>query len=290
MRHDLSDMHIALNIVSRGEHVPEAERFNRTVKERCRSNFAMILFKRILKRMVVELLHNVVFYLNAIPWIDGISDLSPMTIIQGTIVDYNLHFRMLYGEYAQTRDATDNTMKPRTTSAIAMGPNRNFQGVAFFSLTTERIFNRSGTDYTPLPMPQDAIDCVAYMTKNAPLGLTFTDYHDEAYATEFDDDDEDTIPANITDHSDSDNSSNEASASDSDQDSESTGDSDSDTDDDDDDPMGLNDDIEGVIDTPTEYDSDESEAMEDTIDTTGVDAEEAPNIGTTGVVTETEPR
>jgi len=33
MCHDLSEMRIALNVVSRDEHVPEAERFNRTVKE-----------------------------------------------------------------------------------------------------------------------------------------------------------------------------------------------------------------------------------------------------------------
>jgi len=167
-----------------------------------------------------------------------------------------------------------------------------------YILADGRFTSMRGTDFTPLPMPQDAIDRVAYMARNAPLGLKFTDYQDEAYATESDDDDaqDDTFPANITDHSDSDensdidssnadSSSSKASddASDSDEDSESSGDndSDSDTNDDVDDPMGLDNGTEGVIDTPTEYGSDESEAMEDTIDTTGVDAEEAPSIGTT---------
>jgi len=92
MRHDLSEMKIGLNIVSRDEHVPEAEQCNRTVKERCRSNFAMTPFKKIPKRMVVKLLQNVVFYLNAFPWIDGISDLSPIEIVNGMAVYYNLHF------------------------------------------------------------------------------------------------------------------------------------------------------------------------------------------------------
>ena len=75
--------------------------------------------------------------------VSPISDLSPTTIIKGMTVNYNLHFRMLYSEYAQTRDA------------IAMGPNKKMQGgVSFFSLTTGRIIDKSGTDFTLLPMPR----------------------------------------------------------------------------------------------------------------------------------------
>ena len=56
MRHDLSKMRIDLNIVFKDEYEPEAERFNHTVKEQCRRNFAMIPFKNIPKHMVVKLL------------------------------------------------------------------------------------------------------------------------------------------------------------------------------------------------------------------------------------------
>ena len=85
-----------------------------------------------------------------------------------------------------------------------MGPNKNMQGgISFFSLTTGRIIDKSGTDFTPLPMPQDAIDRVAYMARNTPPGLTFTGYYNDRYASDSDsgDDNDTTI---VTDHSDSD--------------------------------------------------------------------------------------
>ena len=68
-----------------------------------------------------------------------------------------------------------------------------------------------------------------------------------------------------------DSDSDEASDFDSDEDSKSSGNSDGDEDDND--PMALDNDTTGVIDTH----------MEDDIETTGVDADEEPNIGTTRV-------
>ena len=57
-------------------------------------------------------------------------------------------------------------MKPHAITAIAMGPNKNMQGgVSFLSLTTGWIINKNGTDFTPLPMPHDAVDRVAYWPK-----------------------------------------------------------------------------------------------------------------------------
>ena len=63
-------------------------------------------------------------------------------------------------------------MKPRTTDALDIDPNKNMQcGVSFFILTLGRIIEKNGTDFTPLPMPQDAIEQVAYMAMNAPPGI-----------------------------------------------------------------------------------------------------------------------
>ena len=83
-------------------------------------------------------------------------------------------------------------------------------------------------------MPQDAIDRVAYMAKNAPPGLTFTDYYNNPYETDSDDNDDNDNPATIiTDHSDSDEDTDIDSSDDdnsdsddvdSDEDSESNGD------------------------------------------------------------------
>ena len=99
------------------------------------------------------------FYLNAFPHKDGVSkDLSPYTIVQGKVVDYNLHCKVAFGSYAQTRNLTTNDMRARTTGTIAMGPSTNFQGgVEFFSLESAKTLNRSKNDYTLAPMPADAI-------------------------------------------------------------------------------------------------------------------------------------
>ena len=184
-KHEFAEMKIDLNCVAHDEHVPEAERLNRTVKERCRCNYHMTPFTKIPRRMVIGLIRNVIFYLNAFPHEDGVSaDLSPYTIINGKIVDYNLHCRIPFGTYAQTRNPTENTMRSRTTGAIAMGPSSNYQGgVIFFSLTTGKDLDRSGNDFTIAPMPDDAIQRVEHMAAESPNGLLFADRHNNPFDT-----------------------------------------------------------------------------------------------------------
>ena len=89
------------------------------------------------------------FYVNAFSPKSGISDhMSPMTIVEGVKLDYSKHLKVIPGEYAQTFEGLDNTMKERTIGAIALGPAGNLQGgVRFFSLKTGRILNRSRKDF-----------------------------------------------------------------------------------------------------------------------------------------------
>jgi hypothetical protein len=107
----------------------------------------------------------------------GVSQyLSPLTILEGVVLDYNLHFQVIFGEHAHTYEDTTNTMKSRTVGAIALGPNGNLQGgVRFYSLITGKILNRSCHDYTPLKMPEDVIRRIKTMTKNSVKGLIFGD-------------------------------------------------------------------------------------------------------------------
>ena len=44
MRDDIANLHVQLHIVARDEHVPEVERFNRTIKERVRANYNILPF------------------------------------------------------------------------------------------------------------------------------------------------------------------------------------------------------------------------------------------------------
>ena len=50
-----------INIVSRGEHVPEVERYIRTIKERVRSGYNHLPFTWIPHLLLVGLVYNSVF-------------------------------------------------------------------------------------------------------------------------------------------------------------------------------------------------------------------------------------
>jgi len=52
---------ITLNIVARSEHVPEVERYIRTVKERTRSIYNSLPFKHFPTRLLVEIVYAQVF-------------------------------------------------------------------------------------------------------------------------------------------------------------------------------------------------------------------------------------
>ena len=62
------------------------------IYELSRKGVAVLPFKRLPARMVIELVQRVVFWLNAFPHQNGVSDtMSPRTIITGRHVDYNKH-------------------------------------------------------------------------------------------------------------------------------------------------------------------------------------------------------
>ena len=147
---DRGQLSANVNVVAKGEHVPEMERFNRVIKECTRCYYAMLPFDTLPRIMVTHLLVTVMFYINAFVWRKGVSQfLSPLTILEGVVLDYNLHFQVIFGEYAHTYEATTNTTKSRTVGALALGPTGNLQGgVRFYSLVTGKILQRARKDYT----------------------------------------------------------------------------------------------------------------------------------------------
>mgnify|MGYP000959672854 CR=1 FL=1 len=73
---------IICNTTAAKEHVAEAERQIRTVKERSRGIRATLPFSSIPKRVKIELVYFIVFWLNAFPARSGISrQFSPREII-----------------------------------------------------------------------------------------------------------------------------------------------------------------------------------------------------------------
>jgi hypothetical protein len=124
---------VELNVASNDEHFPEIERYIRTVKERTRCVYNTVPFRQMPSRIVVEMVHASVFWLNMFPPEDGVSDsISPRELIAGLKLDYNKHCKLEFGSYVQVHEDHDNTMQTRTTGAIALRPTGNAQGGYIF--------------------------------------------------------------------------------------------------------------------------------------------------------------
>ena len=95
---------VSVNIVNRGEHVKRIERFYRLIEERARCYYAILPLNYLPRMMVIHLLIIVVFYINAFSWTKWLSKvLSLLIIVQGIMLDFNLHFRVTCGIFSNTR-------------------------------------------------------------------------------------------------------------------------------------------------------------------------------------------
>jgi hypothetical protein len=139
--------------------------------------------------MIIRLVSNALFWLNAFPHKDGVSStLSPRYLLTGKHLDFTKHVCTEFGAYVQTHEEHTNNMNARTLGAICLGPSGNEQGGHFFmSLATgKRIHQNRLTD---LSMPDDSIARVNHLAQRQgmPRSLTFAD----RYGFEIFDDDDD---------------------------------------------------------------------------------------------------
>jgi len=58
---------IIVNTTAQNEHVPELERYIRTIKERIRARTNTLLFEQLPHQQIVEIAYNAVFWLNCLP-------------------------------------------------------------------------------------------------------------------------------------------------------------------------------------------------------------------------------
>ena len=201
-----------LNCCAAGEHVPDIERYIRTVKDRARSAYRMLPFLHVPCIMVIHLIKNAVFWLNAFPHHDGVSKVhSPRYIMTGRQLYHKLHARIEFGAYVQTHEEHSNEMTHRTIGAICLGPTGNQQGGHWFmSLTSGSRISRHR--WSELPMPREVIDRVNAIgrTQQMPSTITYADRHGRDIANIFDveienEDDDDSTYSDDT-HSSSESS------------------------------------------------------------------------------------
>ena len=237
------DLDIEMNYATTDEHVPEAERNNRTIKERIRATFHNMPFKRIPKVMIKELSMRVTHLLNIFPAKGGISSYySPYTILSGKSIDYEKELSIPFGAYVQgsNEPKPSNTNAPRTLDCIYLGPVKSKQGGhKLMDISTGKVITRRRVK--ELPMTDIVIRAVEQMAKKQGIkSLKFTTrdgvpFEDADWIEEVDGAEDD----NDENESDSDESESD---SDSDDDS-STSSSDSDTSDDNDE---LDDDMDEI--------------------------------------------
>ena len=129
----------------------------------------------------MELVYVKVFCQNMFALKHGISTTqSPSELILNRKIDFNAHCKVEYGEYVQTHEEHDNSMRTRTVGAIATRPTGNTQGGYYFiRLDTGRRINRR--DWTALPMPNIVIDQVHRLARRAKANraLAFTNIRNE---------------------------------------------------------------------------------------------------------------
>ena len=108
---------VPFDFAARDDHIPEVERFNRTIKDSVRSAYNVLPFTHVPKTVVRHLVLNAVFWWNALPNDNSPFDLySNHYILHGVHTDFVRHVRSPFGSYVQTHKEHDNSISDHRRS------------------------------------------------------------------------------------------------------------------------------------------------------------------------------
>ena len=159
------ELGIEMNYATTDEHVPEAERNNRTIKERIRATYHNLPFKALPKVMLQYLAMVCTDQLNLFPAKGGVSAYySPLVILTGRPYDFWKHCQVPFGAYVQASNEPQptNTNAPRTIDCIYLRPTRNKQGGhELMDLMSGRVITRPRV--VEIPMTDRVIKTVEAM-------------------------------------------------------------------------------------------------------------------------------
>jgi hypothetical protein len=122
---------IRMNFTNALDHVPEAERNNRTIKERVRAAYHRLPYKAIPRVMIRYLVKTQATQMNYFLVKGSISPYySPQAILGLPTLEYNKHCMVPFGAYVQANHETNQTSSnaPRTLDTIYLKPAMNMQG------------------------------------------------------------------------------------------------------------------------------------------------------------------
>jgi hypothetical protein len=161
------DLDVDMNYTATDEHVPEAERNNRTIAERIRAAYHNLPYRVIPKVMLRYLAMIAATQLNLFPAKGGISAYySPHVILGGRNIDFEKHCQVPFGAYVQANQDNNpkNSNAPRTIDAIYLRPLDNIQGGhELMDLNSGRVITRPRV--WEIPVTQVVINAVQTMAE-----------------------------------------------------------------------------------------------------------------------------
>jgi hypothetical protein len=125
------DPHIRVNYAAAQEHVPKAERNNRTIQERVRATYHRLPYDHLPRILVKYLVMESTKKLNFFPNKNGVSKyFSPQMILHRENIDYERHCTYSLGEYVLAHEPQpSNTNAPRALDwCIYLRPLDSAQG------------------------------------------------------------------------------------------------------------------------------------------------------------------
>ena len=155
------DLSIEMVYPAATAHVPQAERNNRTIKERVRSVFHRLPYAALPKIVMKHLVMDATTKLNWFPNKHGISPyFSPRMLLSREVLDYKRHCLIPFGSYVQAHDNPSpselNTNVQRTIDCLYLRPVRN--GHELYNISTQCVITRPHV--TELPIPPTVIKAV----------------------------------------------------------------------------------------------------------------------------------
>jgi hypothetical protein len=148
------DLGICMNFTNALDHAPEAERNNRTIKERVQAAYHQLSYKALPRQLIRYLVQTQASQLNLFPAKGGISPYySPRTILGLPTLDYVKHCTVPFGAYMQANHKTNqtNSNASRMLDAIYLRPVNSMQGGHELSdLNSGRVITRARVIQIPI--------------------------------------------------------------------------------------------------------------------------------------------
>jgi hypothetical protein len=156
------DLGVCMIFTSALDHVPEAERNNRTIKERIRAAYHRLPYKALPRQLIRYLVQTQASQLNLFPANGGRSPYySPRTILGLPTLDYIKHCTVPFGAYVQANHKTNqtNSNASQTIDAIYLRPVNSMQGGhELYDLNSGRVITRARV--TQIPVTDVAIKAI----------------------------------------------------------------------------------------------------------------------------------